>query len=330
MKIIALEEHYLNVEIAAASAAATAGLSPGFAAAFDSATGLPYSPTPEVLRDLGAGRIADMDRHGISMQVLSSLTTQQLPSDVAAELCRASNDTLADAVRTWPGRFAAFAGLPTVDPKPAADELARSVGELGFVGAMIMGRTAGEFLDAPRFDPILSRAAELRVPIYLHPGVPPREITDSTYAGLEPLVSTRFQTAAWGWHVETAAHFIHLVLAGVLDRYPELQIILGHWGELMPFYLDRLDEALPRRATGLERTIGEYVRGNVFITPSGMFSQAQLQFCLETLGPDRLLFSVDYPFIGNAGATDFLDAANLSVDAREGFAHGNAEALLGL
>ncbi|NED81706.1 amidohydrolase family protein, partial [Streptomyces sp. SID11233] len=133
-------------------------------------------------------------------------------------------------VRAHPDRFAAFASLPTAAPEAAVAELDRAVNDLGFVGTMIFGRTEGEFLDAPRFEPILAKAAALNVPVFLHPGVPPRVITEANYAAGLPLVTeTRLQTAAWGWHQETAVHFLHLVHSGVLDRYPNLQFILGHW-----------------------------------------------------------------------------------------------------
>jgi uncharacterized protein len=328
LKIITLEEHYLDVAVARASAPAVQELSPHFPAAHDPSTGLPYSPSADVLTDLDDGRIADMDRNGITTQVLSSLTTQQLPPEVAPELVRATNDTLAAAVRRHPTRFAAFAALPTSVPPAAALELRRCVGDLGHVGTMIMGRTEGEFLSAERFDPILRAAAALRVPIYLHPGLPPRETSMGNYEGLAPLVSARFQSTAWGWHAETAVHYLQMVLSGVFDRYPDLQIILGHWGEMIPFYLDRLDEALPRRLTGLDRTIGDYLRHNTYITPSGMFSQAQLRFCIDVLGADRILYSVDYPFIGNAGAQDFLDAADLPATVKEDIAYRTAQRLL--
>lgn len=330
MKIITLEEHFLDPAVAAASAPLARELSPDFTAAYDPSSGLSYTPSAQVLQDLSEGRIADMDAHGISIQVLSCLSTQQVPAGVAPGLVRAANDTAAAAVRGFPDRFAAFAALPTTAPDAAATELARCVDDLGFVGTMINGRTDGDFLDAPRFDPILAAASARNVPIYLHPAVPPRETTDSNYAGLNPLVTARLQTSAWGWHQETAVHFLHLVLSGVFDRYPNLQFILGHWGEMIPFYLDRLDEALPQTLTNLDRTISDYVRENVYITPSGMFNQAQLQYCVDTLGVDRILYSVDYPFIGNAGAASFLDEANLPEAAKHQIAHQNAEKLLSI
>ncbi|MEV0074091.1 MULTISPECIES: amidohydrolase family protein [unclassified Amycolatopsis] len=329
MRIITLEEHFADPAIASASAKTTLELSPGFAAAYAADSGLPYSPSPEILMDIGAARVADMDRAGITMQVLSCLA-QFLPADVAEGLTRAANDRAAAAMRNFPGRFSAFAALPTAVPEIAGDELRRCVSELGFVGTMIMGRTDGEFLDQPRFDPILRAASDLGVPIYLHPTPPPRATSAENYDGLALPVTTRLQTAAWGWHQETAVHFLHLAFAGVLDRFPDLQFILGHWGEMIPFYLDRIDEALPQSATGLNRTFRDYFLGNVFITPSGMFSQAQLRYCIDTVGVDRILYAVDYPFIGNEGAVAFLQDAPISDEDKEKIAHRNTERLLGL
>lgn len=329
MEIITIGEHVLDLAVAHASAAPATQLSPHFTAAYAPSSGLPYSPSADVLCDLGEGRIADMDQHGIAMQVLSNLTTQQVPADVAPDLVRSANDTLAAAVREHPDRFAAFAALPTTVPDAAAAELERCVGDLGFAGTMIMGRTDGEFLSAERFDPILRTAARLGVPIYLHPAVPTRITSADNYEpGLDPIVATRFATAAWGWHNETGIHFLHLVLSGVFDRYPTLQVILGRWGEMLPWFLDRLDEALPRQATRLERTIGDYVRQNTYYTPSGMFTEPHLRFCLDVLGPERMIYSVDYPFIGNDGAADFPLQADLPDATKEDIAHRNAERLL--
>jgi hypothetical protein len=331
VKIITIEEHVLNPAVAKASAATAQQLNPHWSAAFSPATGLPYTPSPDLLTDLGEGRLADMDKHGITMQVLSNLSTQQLHADVADDLARAANDNLAAAVRRHPDRFAAFAALPTTVPHSAAAELERCVGDLGFVGTMIMGRTEGDFLSAERFDPVLRAAARLEVPIYLHPALPTRVTSSDNYeAGLDPVVAARFATAAWGWHSETGVHFLHLVLSGVFDRYPGLQVILGHWGEMIPWFLDRLDEALPPRATKLERTIGEYVRQNSYYTPAGMFTEPHLRFCVDVLGTDRLIYAVDYPFVGNEGAVDFLLKADLSESVKEDIGHRNAERLLGL
>lgn len=331
MKLITIEEHTLDIAVARAGAGRWAEVSPHFGQAFSPQSGLPASPTQEALEALDEGRIADMDAHGIDMQVLSNLTTQLLPPDVAPELVRAVNDRLAAACGRHPDRFAAFASLPTSAPEHAPAELKRAVEELGHVGTMIHGRTDEEFLSAERFDPVLRTAAELEVPIYLHPAPPTRGTSAANYeAGLDPVVATRFATAAWGWHNETGIHFLHLVLSGVLDRYPGLQFILGHWGEMVPWFLDRVDEMLPQRATGLERSFGQYVRENVYYTPGGMFTAPHLRFCVETLGTDRLIYAVDYPFIGNEGARAFLEGCDLPAEAKADIAHRNAQRLLKL
>lgn len=328
MRIVTLEEHWSEPALDTAGGAARAELVPGYAAAF--APGMPYTQQMDLMADIGTRRIADMDRHGITTQVLSCLNTA-VPADVAPALTKAANNIAAEAMKQHPGRFEAFAALPTAAPDEAADELRRCVRELGFVGTMIMGRTDGEFLDQPRFDPILRAADDLGVPIYLHPAPPPLAVSEANYAGaLSPAVASAFRLAAWGWHQETAVHFIHLALTGVLDRYPSLQFILGHWGEFIPFYLDRLDEAMPQRMTGRDRSFREYMRDNVFITPSGMFSQAQLRYCVDTVGADRIIHAVDFPLIGNEGAVSFLTDSHLSEVDRTRIAHGNADELLRL
>lgn len=331
MRIITLEEHFTDADVSRAGAPTMQGISPDWAATYSpGARGGTYSPTPEMLADLGDGRLADMDEHGIGMQVLSCLMAQQVPADVAPDLVGRANDRLATAVREHPGRFAAFAALPTTAPDAAADELRRCREELGMVATMVFGRTDGEFLSAPRFSPVLQAMSDTRTPLYLHPSPPPPAVFESDYAGFETPVSVRLSTAGWGWHNETAVHFLHLVLAGVLDRFPDLQIVLGHWGELLPFYIDRFDDALPQAVTGLDRPVSEYLRRNVHVTPSGIWTQAALQFCVTVLGVDRIMWAVDYPFVGNDRAVEFLEAADLSDEDREAIAHGNAERLLEL
>ena len=328
MKIIAVEEHFRDPAFTAATAPAVHELSPAFAAAFIETGDLPPA---EVAQDLGARRLADMDADGIAMQLLSCPGAQLLPSESAVELVRNVNDKAASAIVEHPDRFSALAALPTAVPDAAAAELTRCITELGFVGALISGRTDGEFLDAPRFDPILETASRHRVPIYLHAAIPPKAVTAANYAaGLSPVVTARFQTSAWGWHQDTAAHFLHLVLSGVFDRYPRLQIILGHWGEMIPFFLDRINEELPERVTKLDRPFIEYFRENVYVSPSGMLSQAQLRYCAEILSIERILFSVDYPKPPKQSAVAFLEEADLPDESKRKIAHENAARLFGL
>jgi uncharacterized protein len=318
VRVITLEEHFWTGAIRDANRDAMPRAQSGDAAG--------------KLSDLGEGRLADMDAAGIDVQVLSvtAPATQELDPATAVALARDANDQLAAAVAAHPDRFAGFATLPTPDPEAAAAELARTVTSLGFKGAMINGHTGGRFLDDRAYWPIFERAEELGVPVYLHPTYPAPEVMQAYYAGFEAPVSLALATAGWGWHAETGLHALRLVLGGVFDRFPSLQVIIGHMGENIPFSLARADERLSPVATGLKRRVGEYVRENFYITTSGYFTDPPLLCALMVLGADRILFSVDYPFADNTRGRAFLDRAPVSEADREKIAHGNAERLLGL
>ena len=175
-----------------------------------------YQPVRARLNDVGTGRIRLMDAAGIDMQVLSHVQPGiQMLADAQAELavavCREVNDWLAEAIAAHPTRFAGFAMLPTLSPRDAADELERTVRDLGFVGALINGHTNGRYLDDPAFDVLLARAESLGVPIYIHPTDPPTPVSDVYYAPFESaLVPT------WGWPVETGTHVLRLICARCL------------------------------------------------------------------------------------------------------------------
>jgi predicted TIM-barrel fold metal-dependent hydrolase len=185
-------------------------------------------------------------------------------------------------------------------------------------------------MDDPMFNSILEAASSLDVPLYLHPSIPSKVIQDEYYGGLDPLVSARFATGGWGWHNEAGIQVLRMILAGVFDKYPNLQIILGHWGEMVPFYLSRTDSVLTPVAKNLKRSVSDYFLNNVYVTPSGMFDQSQLMHTHQVMGADRIMYSVDYPFSDNKGARAFLENAAISHADKEKIAHGNAERLLKL
>jgi predicted TIM-barrel fold metal-dependent hydrolase len=229
-----------------------------------------------------------------------------------------------------PDRFRGFATLPTPDPKAAADELERTVTRLGFKGAMINGLTGDRFLDDRFFWPILERAHDLGVPVYLHPGLPPAAVRETYYSGLTPTLNHWLSVAAWGWHIETGLHALRLIAAGTFDRFPRLQIVIGHMGEAIPFMLGRTNMTLSKDVTNLERTVKEYFVENFYITTSGFFSNAPLLCALEVVGADRMIFSVDYPYSTNEEGRLFLKNALLSAADKDKIAHTNAERLLKL
>ena len=285
----------------------------------------------EQLSDLGEKRIAEMDAAGIDVQVLSltSPGTEQLDAATAIPLAREANDLVAEAAKNHPTRFAGFACLPTADPQAAVAELDRTVGQFGFKGAVINGHVQGRYLDDPFFSPILERAEALNVPIYLHPTPPPKPVIEASYAGFAPVVSDLLAGPGWGWHIETAIHVIRLVLGGVFDKYPRLQVIIGHMGEGLPFMLQRLD-VMPQAMTGLKHPISTYLRQNVHYTFSGFnYTPTFLDLLLE-VGVDRIMFSADHPYSSMAKARAFLDLLPVSAADKERIAHGNAERLLSM
>lgn len=323
MKVIGLEEHFVFPGVLKAWHA----LDPRWQdlALTPSAQG----DSARRLADLGDERLAAMAETGLDVQVLSLSTPglQNLAPAAAVALQTASNDLLADTVRARPGRFQGLATLATPAPAEAARELERAVTVLGLHGAMLFGRTRGRSLDHPDFWPIFEAAQALRAPLYLHPQTPLAAVRTAYYDGLGDAVGAAFATHRIGWHYETGVQLLRLILSGVFDRFPDLQVIVGHWGEVVLFYLERLEPLGP--IAGLARPLPDYMRGNVFFTPSGMFSQRLLRWTIELAGIDRILFSTDYPFEFRPGvsARRFLAEADLPDADREKIASGNWERL---
>jgi predicted TIM-barrel fold metal-dependent hydrolase len=285
------------------------------------------------LCDLGDRRIADMDTAGIDVQVLSLVApgVDQLDAAEAIEMARDINDILADAVRRHPDRFAGFASLPTPVPDTAADELERMVREHGFKGAYINGHTRGRYIDDEFFWPILERAEALQVPLYIHPTPPPKPVIEASYTGnFAPGITTLLSMGGWGWHIETAVHTLRLILSGAFDRFPQLQIIIGHLGEALPFMLPRIEIQFPTEVTKLRHPIGAYFRENIHYSVSGFNFLPPFLNLLFEVGVDRIIFSADYPFGSMSVAHTFLNKLPVSPADREKIAHGNAEALLRL
>lgn len=284
----------------------------------------------EELSDLGDKRIAAMDAAGIDVQVLSltAPSVQQLDAKEAIDLAREANDYLAEAIQCYPKRFAGFATLPTAAPDIAADELERMVNEHGFKGGNVDGHTQGRYLDDRFFWPILERAEALKVPLYIHPTMPPEPVIEAYYAGFSPEVTNALSRHAWGWHIETAIHVLRLIVSGTFDQFPGLHIVIGHMGEALPFMMPRIDKALPTNITKLDRSVADYLRENIYYTFSGFnFTQTFLDMYLQ-VGADQIMFSADYPYSSMEQARNFLDQLPVSSVDKNKIAHGNAERLL--
>jgi 2,3-dihydroxybenzoate decarboxylase len=251
------------------------------------------------LADLGDFRLAEMDEHGIRKQLLSITApgVQQLSSGEGTALATLTNDRMADAVRQHPDRFDALAACAPQNPEGAAREISRAVTTLGFKGALINSHTRGEYLDEPKFTPILEVLNELRVPLYLHPNTPAPQM-------IQPFLHHALETATWGFAVETGLHALRLIMGGVFDRFPHLKIVLGHGGEGLPFWLDRIDDRYAFFSSvddrgivpKIQRKPSEYLHSNFYITTSGQNFTQPVLFLLNAMGSDNVMYAADYPY----------------------------------
>lgn len=321
MRIIALEEHFILPR-------EEQNLPPGAHRGNDREKLLGFDVVAELL-DLGDTRLAAMDAAGIDVQVLSHNQPgcQALDAAEAVPVAREVNDLLFDAVKAHPDRFAGLAALPTADPDAAVREFERTVTQLGFRGAMINGHTRGSFLDERKYWGIFECAEALDVPIYLHPSKPHPAVMQAYFAGYEELA-----LAAWGFGIDTGAHFLRLVFAGVFDAFPRVKIILGHLGEGLPFMLHRIQDQtqLAAQRRGLRRTPLQYLTENLSVTCSGNFFTPAFLCTVSALGIDNVMFSVDWPYESNSAAVAFLRGQPLSPRDIAKVAHRNAERILGL
>ena len=314
---IAFEEHYTAPGFAEYSKAFVQHIAPALAAELGAR-----------LADFDGLRLRDMDEAGIDYVILSQTGPGvQGEKDPATALRRAkdNNDFLAAQVARHPTRYGGFAHLPMHDPRQAADELERAVTRLGFKGALVNGHTHGTYYEGSAYDPFWERMQALDVPLYLHPIDP--FVVPQAYSGHPELVG-----ATWGWGVETATHALRLLFGGVFDRFPKLTVILGHMGEGLPFQRWRFDSRFAVYSHGirLQRAPSEYIGSNIVITTSGVCSGATLAGAIGEMGPQAVLFSVDYPYESAALAAEFIEQAPIDEAARALVCHGNAKRLFKL
>ena len=323
MKIVALEEHMATPGVLEARPPD---------ARDDSTSQLREGPIGERLVEMGDGRLRDMDDIGVDVQVLS-LTAPGLLDVATADatsLAREANDAVAEAVRANPDRFEGFATLPTQDPGASVEELRRAVEALGLKGVMLNGRTGEHNIDHPDFAGIYETAAQLGVPIYIHPQVPAAPVREAYYSGFGEQFDTALATHGVGWHYETGMQLLRLIYAGAFDRHPDLQVIVGHWGEVILFFQERI-ATLDGMGLDLDRSLADYLRENVSYTGSGIMSERYLRWTLEVVGAERVMYATDYPYVyaGDGEGRAFLERADLGSEDKEKIAHGNWERLTG-
>ena len=336
MKLITVEEHYMSKTINDQYQALNqADLSPEQAAkaSFVSNYLDRMVETGGPIVDLDQKRLAYMDQSGVSVQILSygNNSPMDLKGEAAVDLAQQANDNLFEACQKHPDRFYGLACLPVDRPQAAAAELERTVNELGFKGALLQGTFQEEFLDAKRYDPIFAKAEALGVPLQIHPGEIKQDVLTAYYKGdWSDQVMTVLSGHGMGWHYEAGVHMLRLILSGIFDRYPKLQLVAGHWGEGLPYFLERLDENLPVDLTHLDHNIAYYLKHNFYYTPSGMFYDGPFKLCLDYFGPERIVWSVDYPYVIRDNAWDYLANFGLAQEDLEAIAYANAEKLYGI
>jgi 5-carboxyvanillate decarboxylase len=285
----------------------------------------PGNPLEQRLLDFDDLRLADMDANGVDVQLLllTSPGVQVFDPDTASAIAAVANDQLAEAIARHPTRYAGLAAFAPHDPDRAVAEMERAVRQLGLNGFVVNSHTAGEYLDLKKFWPILEAAEALERPLYIHPRPLPEE-------AIGPYLESELWAGIWGYAVETGLHALRLIVSGVFDRYPELQVVLGHLGEGLPFWIYRLDYMWTNyvsQITGrkLELTPGEYLRRNFMITTSGMNHDPALQLCRTELGTERIMWAIDYPYQRTPEAVAFMDGADLTPGERDQLYAGNAE-----
>jgi hypothetical protein len=281
------------------------------------------------LLDLGEGRIREMDAGGVDLAVVSltSPGAEHFEPLTGTRLARLANDTLAMAIDKYPDRLTGFAALAPRDPEAAAKELERAVKDLGLKGWKTHSNFGDSYIDDRRYWPILAKAAELNVPIYLHPAAP--------MMGELRTYGLALAGAGFGFGVETATAMLRLIMSGAFDAFPGLKVILGHYGEGLPFLMQRVDFAFVRPhmkadaglAPDLLRVPSEYLRDNMYVTTSGNYLAAAFKCTREALGMDRILLGTDYPYEEMDQCLDFLEGLGLTDNERAQLYHDNAAAL---
>jgi 2,3-dihydroxybenzoate decarboxylase len=275
-------------------------------------------------------RLKVMDETGVDVHLLSLTTpgVQSFAPGPAIDMARRVNDRLVGIIAQHPTRFAGLATVAPQAPEAAAAEIERAMGALKLNGLLINSYTNDEYLDLPKYDPILAAAAKFKAPLYIHPRTPSPSMVG-------PFSDHGLIGALWGFAADTSLHAMRLIMSGVFDRHPDLTVVLGHMGEGIPYWFWRIDNMYDKYtrlnagpAMGLKplkKRPSEYFRENFYITTSGMNSHDSLKFGIDVLGADRIMFAVDYPYESSAQSAEFLNTAPISETERRKIGHLNAE-----
>jgi len=287
-------------------------------------SGVPGSPLYNGLTDTEGERLRIMDADDVSMHLLSltSPGVQMFDADTACELATLANDRLAAAIARHPTRYAGLGAFAPQDPKRAVKEMERAINALKLNGFILNSHTNGEYLDNPKYWPILECAEALDRAIYIHPRCPSRDMA-------KPYGDYGMYTALWAFQAEVSVHAMRMILSGLFERFPKLKIVIGHMGESIPYNFWRCDYIY-----GVHKGWGdvpgnmkpsEVFKRNFWITTSGVEHTPALKYCIEVLGADRIMWAIDYPYQVSPPAVAWMNSADISEADRELIYHGNAE-----
>ena len=282
------------------------------------------------IQSLDDERLRDMDNSGIDIQVVSLTApgVQLFDPATATSLATRFNDELAEGIARHPDRYVGLAAFSPLDPANAARELERGVKKLGLRGGILNSHTLGTYLDDEQYWEIFEAAEALDVPIYLHPQTPPA-------AMIEPFLKRGLDAAVYGFACETGLHALRLLVAGLFDRFPKLQIVLGHCGEALPYWLSRIDFmhghiSISKRyphVNPLKRKASDYLRENFHYTSSGIGWAPPVMYVREVIGADRMMYAMDYPWQFVPSEVGALEAMPIDAAAMKQFFEDNARKL---
>lgn len=287
-----------------------------------------------MLQDIGEGRLAHMDEYGIDRQLLllTSPGVQVVRESEGTALAREANDRAAASCQRWPDRFSALAAFDPRDVKGSVKELERAMTGLKLNGAVLNSHFQGRYLDEAPYEPILEALEALDAALYIHPTAP--------YSA--PHYKARgFYGALGGFPHDVWVHTMGLIFSGAFDKYPKLRLVIGHLGECLPLHLYRFDwmqynaDGIPglrggQPAVTLKHPVSHYFRNNIWVTTSGVGWEPAIKFCMDVMGPDRVLYAMDYPYQQSSDEVAVYDRLDLSAEHKKMLMQGNAEAVFRL
>ena len=287
----------------------------------------------EMMQDLGDLRLSHMDEYGIDRQLLllTAPGVQVVRPSEGTALAREANDIAADACRRHPDRFSACAAFDPRDVKGSVKEIERAMGELKLNGAVLNSHFQGHYLDEREYFPILEALEAMDAALYIHPTAPFNA----------PHYETRgFFGALAGFPHDVWLHTMGLIFSGAFDRFPKLRLVIGHMGECLPLQLYRFDwmqgnaDGRPHLRDGyqvkLQHPVSYYFKNNIWITTSGVAWEPASKFCMDVLGPERVLYAMDYPYQQGSDEVAAYDGMQLSAQHKKMLMQENAERVFNL